>query len=73
MRGDVGTPTVWGGHLNCTLQALCRADPTVGAFAATAACRCEPVRYGDYACHWAPRPCAAREARPARARTPADA
>jgi hypothetical protein len=24
MRGDVGNPTVWGGHLNCSLRAPCR-------------------------------------------------
>ena len=60
MRGDVGTPNVWGGHLNCTLRAPCAADPLVGAFAATATCSCQPVRYGDYACHWTPMPCAKR-------------
>jgi hypothetical protein len=63
MRGDVGSPTVWGGLLNCSLRSACVSDPLVGSFVSTASCSCQPVYYGDHACHWSPEPCSRRPTR----------
>lgn len=56
MRGDVGSITVWGGHLKCSLQSNCSLiDASIGL--ATATCSCRPAEYGDYACDFSPQPC----------------
>ena len=57
MRGDIGSPTVWGGHLACSLRSGCSSTLALDPFAATSSCSCRAVRYGDYACNWSPQAC----------------
>ena len=71
MRGDVGSPKVWGGHLNCSLRTPCRGLSHAlaahgrghGSFEGSgfeveiATCDCRPMRYGDFACAWSEKPC----------------
>lgn len=56
MRGDIGSPTVWGGHVTCKLAKPCAEVPGSPGFA-SANCECTPKIYGGYACHWSLAPC----------------
>jgi len=57
MRGDVGSITVWGGHLTCRLSKNCSlVDASLGLASAT--CSCQPAEYGGYACDFSPESCA---------------
>eukprot|EP00930_Biecheleria_cincta_P013079 TRINITY_DN11845_c0_g1_i2.p1 TRINITY_DN11845_c0_g1~~TRINITY_DN11845_c0_g1_i2.p1 ORF type:complete len:962 (+),score=129.73 TRINITY_DN11845_c0_g1_i2:45-2888(+) len=51
IRGDVGNPKVWGGHMDCSLVTGCSGE------APSATCQCEPKLYGKYGCTWSSKPC----------------
>lgn len=56
MRGDIGSITVWGGHLRCMLARGCSIDPE-GKGLLSAGCQCQPIEYGDFGCTFSQQPC----------------